>query len=136
MSFSGYFFLVIIFFIKSAVINNNLEDDLRKTVTCLEESKVSSESLKNLESGNFDNDPRLKEYLLCVSKNAGFQDQRGYLQQDMIRRRLKGGHYSEDTINEILQQCLSHKETPQETAFQFMKCTYRNAFSKNYYNYT
>ncbi|XP_975686.2 B1 protein [Tribolium castaneum] len=131
MRASAVFLSSFIISIQAAAFNNP-EDELRRSAACLEQSKVSSESIKNLQIGNFDDDERLKEYLFCVSKNAGYQDPAGHLQHEMIRLRFKGGRYSDDTINEVLQQCGHQKDTPQETAFQFMKCAYQNAFPRNY----
>ncbi|XP_063905168.1 B1 protein-like [Zophobas morio] len=131
MKFAAFLLLSSFVLAQSAVINNP-EDELRRSASCLQRSRVSFNAIKGIHTGQFDNDQSLKEYLLCISRVAGYINEAGYLQRDVIRVRLKGGHYSDDTIEELVQKCTENKETPEQTAFEFMKCVHVVTFQTKY----
>lgn len=80
-----------------------------------------------------DDDPKMKAYLLCMNKNAGIQDASGYFNNNMIETTLRRGRFNEDTIKEVLEACPKLKQTPEETAYQFMKCFYAKTLFRKYY---
>lgn len=108
-------------------------DEVRNSVRCLRSSQVSVDSIKNIQVGQVDNDPKMKEYLLCMNKNAGIQDESGYFNNNMIEKTLRRGGFNDETIKEVLEACPKLKQTPEETAYEFMRCFYANTiFRKRY----
>ncbi|KAF7278589.1 uncharacterized protein LOC143200547 [Rhynchophorus ferrugineus] len=93
---------------------------------CIQETGVDRELVQKTREGIFEEDPKLKEFAFCMGKKAGFIDDAGEPQLDVMRQ--KTGQLLKDpvVVEKLVKECGVKKETPQETAFYASMC-----FSKN-----
>lgn len=92
--------------------------------TCVAETGVSADSLSAAMTGNFPDDPTLKEHVFCMSKKFGFQNGDGQLQVDTISGMIST-YVPDPTISESLMKCVVQRDTPQNTAIELAKCAYQ-----------
>nr|XP_008196028.1 PREDICTED: B1 protein [Tribolium castaneum] len=92
--------------------------------TCLETSKVDSERALRTASGIIDDEPKLKEFLFCINKQNGVQDDAGNFVKDAVRKRIEHPLLTDKTMEIIVNKCTRKRETGEETAYQFLKCSY------------
>ncbi|CAH1363866.1 hypothetical protein MTP99_000198 [Tenebrio molitor] len=94
--------------------------------SCLQKSNVNVTYALETFNGVVENEPKLKEFLFCSNKQNGFQDRRGNLRPDAVRRRLQNNVFIDSqTIETIVSECTERKESPQETAYHFWKCSFK-----------
>lgn len=94
---------------------------------CVAESGVSADLVKGAMTGNFPNDPTLKEDFYCMSKKIGIQNENGQLQTDTIAS-LVSKYVTDPTIADNVMKCAIEQGTPQDTAYEFAKCAYAFKF--------
>lgn len=89
---------------------------------CREKTGVSEELILKARKGEFTDDPKLKEHLFCFSKKIGFQNEAGEVQQDVIKAKI-GGDVAAEDLEKATQKCATIKSaTPEQTAFDVLKC--------------
>ncbi|RZC37080.1 PBP GOBP domain containing protein [Asbolus verrucosus] len=93
---------------------------------CSAESGVDQDLISKARKGEFVDDAKLKEHLFCFSKKAGFQNDAGDIQEDVIRTKLNAELKDLDATNKLITKCAVKKDTPQQTAFDTIKCYYEN----------
>lgn len=89
---------------------------------CREKSGVKEELILKARKGEFIDDPKLKEHLLCFSKKIGFQNEAGELQPEVIKAKI-GADIPAADFQKAAEKCNSLKRTaPEQTAFDVLKC--------------
>ncbi|RZC42570.1 PBP GOBP domain containing protein [Asbolus verrucosus] len=81
--------------------------------TCANEAGVEQEKVKGFKKGKFYEDSKFKDYVFCLSKKIGYQNDAGDFRNDFL-----------PVI--ALSKCAVKKDTPQESAYQFFKCYYKD----------
>jgi hypothetical protein len=94
---------------------------------CSAQSGVDQELISKARKGDFTDDPKLKEHLFCFSKKAGFQNDAGDIQKDVLKTKLNAELKDEAATDKLIEKCAVKKATPQETAFDTIKCYYENS---------
>ncbi|KAJ8955673.1 hypothetical protein NQ318_008542 [Aromia moschata] len=92
---------------------------------CMEETNVANELILKAKAGEYSDDPLLKKQILCVNKKAGFQNDAGDLQIDFIKSKVNDIIKDEKTTADIVGQCAVNKGTPEDTAFEAVKCFHK-----------
>ncbi|RZC42566.1 PBP GOBP domain containing protein [Asbolus verrucosus] len=96
------------------VVADDFQQRLAKAKSeCLSEVKVDKTLVDGIKEGKFADDSALKEYIFCVNKKIGYQNENGDFQDDEIRKVLKD-KYSEELLNRSITTCNKKKDTPQE----------------------
>ncbi|XP_030764820.1 uncharacterized protein LOC115889043 [Sitophilus oryzae] len=93
---------------------------------CLQETGVNRELVQKTRNGIFVEDPTLKEFAFCMGKKAGFINEAGDVQIDVLRKNTLKLIKDPVVVEKLVKLCGVKKETPQETSFYASKC-----FSKN-----
>nr|QFO46768.1 odorant binding protein [Cylas formicarius] len=95
---------------------------------CLAKSQVSQITLDKARTGDFQNDPKLAEHILCISKKIGFQNEVGELQREVIERKLKEAVKGDETkTKKLITDCVINDANPKTTAVNAFKCIYQKA---------
>ncbi|XP_063904896.1 B1 protein-like [Zophobas morio] len=93
---------------------------------CAAASGVDQDLVARGRKGDFVDDPKLKEHLFCVSKKAGFQNDAGDVQTEVLKAKLNAELKDQEVTNKLVEKCAVKKATPQDTAFESFKCYYEN----------
>ncbi|KAJ8932132.1 hypothetical protein NQ314_014913 [Rhamnusium bicolor] len=94
---------------------------------CLEESKVDEALALQAKNGKYVDDAKLKKHLFCVNKKIGFQNEAGDLQIDFIKSKINAIIKDDGLTNEVVNKCNIKKDTPEDTAFETLKCFHQFA---------
>nr|WJJ63272.1 odorant binding protein 14 [Pachyrhinus yasumatsui] len=95
---------------------------------CLEISKVDQTILQKARIGEFANDPKLKEHILCVTRKIGFQNDAGELQREVIKRKLKEAVKGDEAKAKVLMEaCAIANPDPKAQAYNAFKCIWQKA---------
>ncbi|XP_072394788.1 B2 protein-like [Diabrotica undecimpunctata] len=92
--------------------------------TCVEETGVDVSKLLEMQTGNFIEDPKVKEHLLCMSKKSGAQKENGDFDEDLIRKTLVDISKDPAKTDEIIKKCMIKKPLPEDSTFESCKCLY------------
>lgn len=89
---------------------------------CLASTQVDKEVVAKARRGEFSDDPKLKEFFGCMFKKAGFQNDDGEIQVDVIRQKMPDD-VDKAEADKVIAACQDKKGgTPAETAFEVYKC--------------
>lgn len=89
---------------------------------CQEKSGVTTELIQKARKGEFVDDPKLKDHLLCFAKKAGFLSETGEVQGNVIKAKIEADVGAEEATK-VTEKCGALKAaTPQQTAFDVFKC--------------
>lgn len=112
---------------KLSVLLQALDKDQKARVLaaskqCQKQTGASEELILKTRKGEYADDPKLKEHLLCFAKKLGFINEEGEIQADAIKARGSG-----DIPADILQQATDKcagltADTLQQTIFDVLKC--------------
>lgn len=91
---------------------------------CLKETGADPAICLKAKNGEFVDDPKLKEQILCFNKKANFQNSDGKFNIDIIRSHINQVLKDENLTNSLVDKCVKDLDTPQESAFQAAKCLY------------
>ncbi|KAJ8955677.1 hypothetical protein NQ318_008548 [Aromia moschata] len=94
---------------------------------CLAETGVDSDLVTKARKGEFSEDPKLKEHIFCVAKKIGFVNDAGDFQKDVMKTKISAVLGDEALAEKYIAECAVSKGTPQETAFQAIKCYYEKS---------
>lgn len=95
---------------------------------CLDKSKVEQAILQRARSGDFADDAKLKEHILCVSQKIGFQNPAGALQKGVIESKLKEALKGDDAkAKQLIKACAIANPDPKLQSFNAFKCVYQKA---------
>ncbi|CAH1363857.1 hypothetical protein MTP99_000191 [Tenebrio molitor] len=89
---------------------------------CQNEIGVSQEVLNRAHNGDWGDDPKLKEQMLCMFKKFGLATESGEMVVDLWRSLLKQLGINDEEVESIVNECVVKKDTPEETAFNTAKC--------------
>jgi hypothetical protein len=89
---------------------------------CQNETGVSQEVLNRAHNGDWGDDPKLKEQMLCMFKKFGLATESGEMVVDLWRSLLKQLGIDDEEVERIVNECVVKKDTPEETAFNTAKC--------------
>ncbi|CAG9860395.1 unnamed protein product [Phyllotreta striolata] len=106
-------------------IPDGMATDMMKEVTgCIDKTKIDFELLLKLKEGVFEDNPKVKEFLVCLYKNLGGFNGNNELQTDFIKQKMQMVSGESKIVDEIVKKCVIQKKTPEETAFECSKCVY------------
>lgn len=94
---------------------------------CTEESGVDTATLDAAKKGQFADDDKFKAYLLCAGKKIGFIDAAGEPQHAVIKSKLGAAIDDQDLADKLDAECAVKKNSPEETAFEIVKCSYEKS---------
>nr|AXO78395.1 odorant binding protein 17 [Xylotrechus quadripes] len=89
---------------------------------CLEETHADEALVRKAANGEYVDDPSLKKHLLCFTKKAGFQNEAGDIQIETVRMKLNAITKNEKMTDDLITKCAVKKDTPEDTAFETLKC--------------
>ncbi|XP_044265393.1 B1 protein-like [Tribolium madens] len=112
--------------------NREQEIFLSTYSTCLKSSKVDIERALQTASGIIDDEPKLKEFLFCINKQNGVQDEEGNFEKNAVRKRIEHPLLTDKIIEIIVNKCTKKQETGEETAYQFLKCSHSTIMNEKH----
>ncbi|CAH1169944.1 unnamed protein product [Phaedon cochleariae] len=111
-------------------ISDEIHNKLRAHYShCSTESGVAREILDRACQGDFAEDAALRIFWHCFAKRVGFQNEEGQILEKVVREKLREMVLDEDQSNILIEKCLRERGTPEQTAFEFMRCFVRNTHS-------
>ncbi|XP_068912167.1 B1 protein-like [Tenebrio molitor] len=96
---------------------------------CQNETGVSDELLTKSLNRQWEDDPKLKQQVLCVSKERGLVTESGELVVDAWRTTVAKVIANDKEAEKIVNECVVKKDTPEETTFNAMKCAQKQIFA-------
>lgn len=115
------------YYIKIKLFQAALSDEQKAKLTeyykeCTTSTEVDKEVVAKARKGEFEEDPKLKEFFHCMFTKAGFQDEKGEIQEDVIKAKMPSDVDKEEA-EKVIETCKDKKgETPAETAYLVYKC--------------
>nr|WNH96192.1 odorant binding protein C04c [Anthonomus eugenii] len=95
---------------------------------CIDKSKVDQAILQKARVGNFADDPKLKEHVLCITEKIGFQNAQGVLQIPVIESKLKEALKGDEAkAKQLIKACAIANSDKKLQAFNALKCVYQKA---------
>ncbi|XP_076267153.1 B2 protein-like [Rhynchophorus ferrugineus] len=88
---------------------------------CITETSISK-SILEMHEINDENRENAGSFALCISKKVGYQDDKGNLQTDDIRKVLTSIIGNNDKVTAIMKKCFVQKSTAEETALSSLIC--------------
>lgn len=109
-----------------------IPDELAKRIiengrACIRESGVDREILDKSRQGIFTDDPKLKVFALCMARKSEIIKENGEIAVSVLREKFSPIIKDPIVIQKLIDRCALAKENPEETAFQFQQCFYRNS---------
>jgi hypothetical protein len=89
---------------------------------CQNETGVSDKVLSKIRNRQWEDDLKLKQQVLCLSKKNGLMTESGELVFDEWRNHLKEVITNDEEVEKIVNECIVKKDTPEETTFNAVKC--------------
>nr|WJJ63286.1 odorant binding protein 28 [Pachyrhinus yasumatsui] len=93
---------------------------------CIGETGVEVDLVEKARKGTFTDDPKLKAFTSCMAKKIGFQNAAGETQRDVVKQKLAAALNDPAAADKLIEKCLHDKSTPEDTAFENLKCYYEN----------
>ncbi|XP_028135213.1 B2 protein-like [Diabrotica virgifera virgifera] len=127
--FYSIFLLIFCIFEVSSVHATVLSPEVQATILsigkkCVEETGVDVSKLIEIREGNFVEDPKVKEHLLCMSKTSGAQKENGDFDEGKIRKTLIDISKDPAKTDEVIKKCMIKKPLPEDSIFESCKCLY------------
>lgn len=108
-------------------LNEEQTEKLNKlSKECRALSGVSQDTISNARNGNFEDDPKLKEQILCIAKKVEIMTESGEVNNEVLRRKLRKVADSDEEAEKVFNKCATKKSTPGETAYETIKCIIKN----------
>ncbi|XP_017783043.1 PREDICTED: general odorant-binding protein 69a-like [Nicrophorus vespilloides] len=107
------------------------KEELEKVKTyktdCAKDSGVSAKVAEDTNKGVFPADPKLKEFLFCLSKKVGYLNDTGDFQLTTINDKVTANH-GQETARDVVAPCTQKKgSSGQETSLALAKCFYEKS---------
>ncbi|XP_050305823.1 B1 protein [Anthonomus grandis grandis] len=120
-------YLVVLSVIVAAVSGQLLTpDEVEKLksyhASCLKETGIDESLVKKAMTGEYTDDPKFKDHLLCCHKKIGFQNDAGDINEEAIIKKVSMVFKNEEVVKLAVQKCSKKQATPSETAYEFAKC--------------
>ncbi|XP_030764858.1 B1 protein-like [Sitophilus oryzae] len=107
---------------KLQVPPDQLQKLIKYNTECRQKSGAPMPMIMAAVQGKFDDDPALKTHFFCLGKKIGFMDKDGNFDREFIKEQMSQLVKDDDKIEEVLNKCLIQLDSPEETAFQSIKC--------------
>ncbi|XP_023022169.2 uncharacterized protein [Leptinotarsa decemlineata] len=91
---------------------------------CVSKSGVDRKIITQMKQGMRSEDPKFKEYLLCLSQKFGFQNEAGEFQREVMREKLTQYARNASTVDAVMEKCVVQKDSPVESAYHYSMCHY------------
>lgn len=91
---------------------------------CLDQTVVDAGKIEAARKGQFVDDAKVKDYLVCVSKRMSFLNDAGNLQHPVLKAKVGAVFEDQNLADKLDAECAVEKTTPQETIFELAKCYY------------
>nr|CAH7744425.1 unnamed protein product [Callosobruchus chinensis] len=92
--------------------------------SCLDETGATPEMVNKAMDGDFPEDSSFKELLYCMGKEQHFIDSSDMVDESKIKAAMKELVGDEALANSLVDKCLSQSGTPQDRAYNTVKCMY------------
>ncbi|CAG9764459.1 unnamed protein product [Ceutorhynchus assimilis] len=111
--------------VKTEITPEQHQEMMDISQACLAETGATHDMVMKALAGNFSDDPKFKEQLVCVGKGAGFLDEEGKYIREELKKKIMVLVDDEAKADGIIEKCADEKATPQETAFESTKCFFK-----------
>ncbi|KAF7278588.1 hypothetical protein GWI33_008207 [Rhynchophorus ferrugineus] len=95
---------------------------LRYNNECKTESGATPQMIMAAIGGEIEDNPMMRQHLICLGKKLNYIDADGHLQRDSIKIGMMRVLKDETKIDNALDKCLVDKDTSEDTVFNAIKC--------------
>nr|WJJ63267.1 odorant binding protein 9 [Pachyrhinus yasumatsui] len=122
--------LTIVFAFFSAISCQDFSEEQRKKIIqnrqeCIEETKVNPELIEKADLGEFTEDDALKCFTKCFYQKAGFVNDEGEVQKDVVEAKLPPQADKKKAL-EIVDKCKLKGKDSCETVYLIHKCYFEH----------
>ncbi|XP_063914061.1 uncharacterized protein LOC135130587 [Zophobas morio] len=111
-----------------AVLDESLSEIEPSILSCRSEHDLTDEEIqRDRAAGNFVNNPKYKEYILCILKKEGLIKESGGLETEVITSRFQAVGMTDDQWALIF-NCSANQATPEDTAMEFISLKNREDY--------
>ncbi|XP_018565059.1 uncharacterized protein LOC108906319 [Anoplophora glabripennis] len=89
---------------------------------CSEQVSVQDDVIEKLLEGVFSEDQSFKNYLFCLSKRIGFQNEAGEVQKEVIITKLRDSIEDPSKAEEYTEKCLVKEGKPADVVYKVVTC--------------
>ncbi|XP_066142806.1 B1 protein-like [Euwallacea fornicatus] len=101
---------------------------IQKHNECANKSRIDQTILQRSRTGQFPNNDKLKDHILCIAKKTDFQTESGVLQRQVILAKVKTALMGDDArARNVVRECATSNPDPKLQAFNCFKCIYEKA---------
>lgn len=93
---------------------------------CSGEVSVQDDVVEKLLEGVFSEEQVFKDYLLCLSKRIGFQNEAGEVQKEVIITKLRDSIQDPSKAEEYTEKCLVEEGNPADVVYKVVTCLQEN----------
>ncbi|CAG9764450.1 unnamed protein product [Ceutorhynchus assimilis] len=125
-----YLFLVVTVFaaVKAQQLTQEEIEKFKKIHSdCMKETSVDEAVMLAAMRGEYTEDEKLKNQILCANKKIGFQKENGDIDEEVLFKKLVEKFSNETLVKAAVKQCAQKKDNPAETGFQMTKCLHSMA---------
>lgn len=91
---------------------------------CEKETGVDTHLIEEAKKGTFNDDPKLKSFLVCLAKKIGFIGENGEIQHDVLKTKIGATFGNQENSDKLDAACAVKKATVEDTVFESLKCYY------------
>ncbi|XP_076267070.1 B2 protein-like [Rhynchophorus ferrugineus] len=95
---------------------------------CMQETGATDEMVLKAFAGELTDSPVFKDHLVCVGMKGGVIDEQGNFHKDVMKKGIMLFVDDEGKVDAMLDKCYTHYDTQQDTAFNMMKCMFKEHF--------
>ncbi|XP_030764830.1 uncharacterized protein LOC115889051 [Sitophilus oryzae] len=107
-------------------LSNEQKQKIKDYITdCISETDIDREVVDQAHRGMFQDDDKLPEFSLCMSKKMGFRDDSNRIRVDVVKEKISEFVEDDNLAKEIFENCFVEKSTPEESALESFKCFQR-----------
>nr|UWL63305.1 odorant binding protein 15 [Pagiophloeus tsushimanus]UWL63307.1 odorant binding protein 17 [Pagiophloeus tsushimanus] len=120
----------IVFAVVSVISCQDFTEEQRKKIIenrqeCIDETKVNPELIEKADLGEFSDDPALKCFTKCFYQKAGFVNDKGEVQKDVVEAKLPSQADKKKAL-EIVDKCEVKGKDVCETVYLIHKCYFEH----------
>ncbi|XP_057666868.1 uncharacterized protein LOC130900343 [Diorhabda carinulata] len=93
---------------------------------CSAKSGVGHDVIAQIKEGQFPDDEKFENHIICLAKKIGFINDSEELQTQVIREKMKSV-FDDHEVTEIIKTCTEDMETDDGTTFEKIKCFLKKA---------
>nr|AHE13793.1 odorant binding protein [Lissorhoptrus oryzophilus] len=122
--------LSVIFMVICVISCQDFTEEQRKKIIqnrqeCINSTKVNPELIEKADLGEFSEDPALKCFTKCFYQKAGFVNDKGEVQKDVVEAKLPPQADKKKAL-EIVDKCQMKGKDPCETVYLIHKCYFEH----------